>query len=52
MIPVDQMTDEDFARTFPDWSITPESPSLYPSYEKTPGLSKEDRIEVIKKEYH
>ena len=37
------MTMEEFVLTFPDWWDTLEAPSIHPSYEKTPGLSKEER---------
>lgn len=43
MIPVRHMSQEEFVLTFPDWSKTLEAPSLFPNYEKTPGLSKEER---------
>lgn len=43
MLPVRDMNNEDFTLTFPDWVCTLESPSIYPHFEKTPGLSKEER---------
>ncbi|RWS28969.1 ATP synthase subunit d-like protein [Leptotrombidium deliense] len=49
MIPYDRMTDEEFAQTFPDWSMTKEKNSLYPHYEFTPGMSKEEREEAKRK---
>jgi len=52
MIPVDQMTPEEFAHTFPDWAITGGVESLAPNSEKTPGLSKEERADFRKNEYY
>ncbi|OTF83778.1 ATP synthase subunit d, mitochondrial-like protein [Euroglyphus maynei] len=43
MLPVRHMSNEDFTLTFPDWVCTLESPSIYPHFEKTPGLTKEER---------
>lgn len=43
MIPYKDMTLEEFALTFPDWVPSYENPSIWPSYELTPGLSKEER---------
>ncbi|KAH9390075.1 PREDICTED: ATP synthase subunit d, mitochondrial-like [Rhagoletis zephyria] len=47
MIPYRHMTAEDFFLTFPDWAPnTLEAPSIHPHYEKTPGLSKEERARL------
>lgn len=42
------MNCEDFALTFPDWVSSNENPSIFPSMEKTPGLTKEMRDELAK----
>lgn len=52
MLPVDQMSPEDFARTFPDWAVTGGVESLAPNTEKTPGLTKEEREHIRKNEYY
>jgi hypothetical protein len=49
MIPYDQMTEEEFIRTFPDWSITTECPGYYPHFDKQPGLTKQQRLDIQKK---
>ncbi|RWS14675.1 ATP synthase subunit d: mitochondrial-like protein [Dinothrombium tinctorium] len=43
MIPYDQMTEEEFALTFPDWVNRIENASVWPHPDKEPGLSKEER---------
>jgi F-type H+-transporting ATPase subunit d len=48
MIPYDQMLNEDFQLTFPDWSIRREDPSVEPHAEKMPGVSKAEREEFKK----
>lgn len=48
MIPFKDMNCEDFALTFPDWVSSNDNPSIFPSFEKTPGLSKEVRDELAK----
>lgn len=42
------MSKEEFSLTFPDWVYSYESPSIWPHFEKTPGLSKEERAELHK----
>lgn len=46
MIPYRNMTQEEFALTFPDWGPSIEAPSIHPHYEKTPGLTKEERARL------
>lgn len=46
MIPYRNMTQEEFALTFPDWGPSIDAPSIHPHYEKTPGLSKEERARL------
>ena len=48
MIPYDQMTDEEFELTFPDWAVTRENPSIWPNEEKVPGLSRKEAAELAK----
>ena len=49
MIPVNQMTEEEFALTFPDWGVRQAvRPSWWPHEETTPGLSKEERAAITK----
>jgi hypothetical protein len=43
MIPFQDMYNEDFALTFPDWVISRAEPSVHPHLERMPGVSKEDR---------
>lgn len=47
MIPVDQMTNEDWSLTFPDWSSSVENPAL-DYYGRTPGLTREEAAEFEK----
>lgn len=43
MIPVKDMTEEDFALTFPHWSCTLDAPpTIGFAWERTPGLSREE----------
>lgn len=43
MIPVKEMTMEDFCATFPHWNIADrENPSIWPHFERAPGLSREE----------
>lgn len=46
MIPHKYMTVEEFALTFPDWVPSYKSPSIYPHWEKTPGLTKEEQARL------
>ena len=39
------MTVEEFSLTFPDWVPSYKAPSIFPHYEKTPGLTKEEQAE-------
>lgn len=49
MIPVKEMTEEEFALTFPDWSVRQTvRPSWWPHEEATPGLTKKEREEITK----
>lgn len=42
MIPVKDMTYEDWTLTFPQWSTSIESPSVAPHFGRIPGLSREE----------
>lgn len=42
MIPVKEMSMEDWTLTFPHWSTTIENPSIYPHLGRTPGLTREE----------
>lgn len=42
MIPVNQMTMEDWILTFPYWSFSIEHPSVWPHLGRMPGLSREE----------
>ena len=44
MIPVPDMTMEDYALTFPEWVPTVENPSIFPHLGRTPGLSREEAM--------
>lgn len=44
MIPIKEMTCEDWALTFPYWSTSIENPSLGFHWNRTPGLTKEEMI--------
>lgn len=44
MIPVPEMTHEDWTLTFPDWSLSIENPSLAPHWGRTVGLTREEAI--------
>ena len=48
MIPYHEMTQEDFALTFPDWVISRAHPSVPPHPERCPGVSKEEREQLAK----
>jgi len=48
MIPVPEMTLEDWALTFPDWTVRYQDPSIWPHPEKAPGLNKEQVKEHAK----
>ena len=48
MIPYDEMLLEDFALTFPDWVSSRADPSCYPNYERSPGISKEEKAQYAK----
>lgn len=41
MIPIPEMSIEDWALTFPEWSISHENPSIWPHMSKWPGLTRE-----------
>jgi hypothetical protein len=43
MLPYDEMTEEEFTLTFPDWSVRWQDPSVWPHEEKAPGLTKEQQ---------
>ncbi len=43
MIPYDEITEEEFTLTFPDWSVRWQDPSVWPHDEKAPGLTKEQQ---------
>lgn len=42
MIPVKEMTLEEWTLTFPHWSFTKDNPSIYPHLGRTPGLTREE----------
>ena len=42
MIPVKDMSLDEWFGTFPDWSWTPENPSIPGHYGRTPGLTREE----------
>lgn len=44
MIPVKDMTLEDWALTFPYWSTNVENPSIGPHWNRTPGLNKAEML--------
>lgn len=44
MIPVKDMTEEDYALTFPYWVPSIENPSVGPHWNRTAGLTKEEMI--------
>jgi len=48
MIPFEEMTEEEFVLTFPDWSVRWQEPSIWPHTEKTPGLTREERERLAK----
>lgn len=48
MIPYGDMTQDDFALTFPEWVYDRENPSLWPHAERQPGLTREQRKELAK----
>jgi len=49
MIPVNDMCEEEYALTFPDWSVRQTvQPSWWPHQECSPGLSKKERDEILK----
>lgn len=48
MIPFNEMLEEDYVLTFPDWCVTREAPSIWPHPEKSPGLTREEAAELAK----
>jgi len=48
MIPVKDMSEEEFTLTFPEWNPRWQEPSWWPHPETTPGLSKKQREEFMK----
>ena len=46
MIPYGQMTNEDYALTFPDYVYSRKDPSIWPNEERAPGLTKEEREQI------
>lgn len=48
MIPYEDMLQEDFLLTFPEWSVTRDAPSIWPHEEKQPGITREESAEFAK----
>lgn len=51
MIPIHEMTKEDFYLTFPDWVPRRDVPTIWPHDSRTPGLDREQREKMLQEEH-